>query len=84
MPGTYTQFLYHIVFSTKGRAPWIAPDVAGKLYPFIGGIVRDERGVLLDSNGVEDHVHLYVRYRADGSVSDLMRNVKARSSAWIH
>jgi REP element-mobilizing transposase RayT len=50
----------------------------------MGGIVRDERGVLLDSNGVEDHAHLYVRWRTDGSISDLMRNVKSRSSAWIH
>ena len=31
MPGTYTQLLYHIVFSTKGRQPWIAPDIADRL-----------------------------------------------------
>ena len=48
MPGTYTQFLFHIVFSTRERRPWITPDVAKSLYPFMGGIVRDERGVLLD------------------------------------
>jgi hypothetical protein len=46
MAGTYSQLLFHIVFSTKGRTPWIAPDVAERLYPFIGGIVRAEKGVL--------------------------------------
>ena len=84
MPGTYSQLLLHVVYSTKGRAPWITPDVAERLYAYIGGIVRAERGVLCDIGGVEDHVHLYVRWRPDGSISDLMRTVKARSSRWVH
>ena len=84
MPGTYSQILLHIVFSTKHREAWIAPDVAERLYPYMGGIVRAEKGVLYDIGGVEDHVHLYLRWRPDGSVSDLMRTVKARSSKWVH
>lgn len=84
MPGTYSQLLLHVVFSTKGRKPWITGDVAERLYPYIGGIVRAEKGVLYDIGGVEDHLHMYLRWRPDGSVSDLMRTVKARSSKWIH
>jgi putative transposase len=84
MAGTYSQLLLHIVFSTKGRTPWIAPDVAERLYPFMGGIVRAEKGVLYAIGGVEDHVHMYVRWRPDGAVSDLMRTVKSRSSKWAH
>jgi putative transposase len=84
MPGTYSQLLLHIVFSTKHRQRWITPDVAERLYPYIGGIVRAEKGVLYDIGGVEDHVHLYLCWRPDGSVSDLMRTVKARSSKCVH
>ena len=84
MPGTYSQLLLHVVFSTKGRTPWIGADVAARLHPYIGGIVRAERGVLHAIGGVEDHVHLYLRWRPDGSVSDLMRTVKSRSSKWLH
>lgn len=84
MPGTYSQILLHVVFSTKSRAPWISAEVADRLYPYIGGIVRAEKGVLYDIGGVEDHVHMYLRWRPDESVSDLMRTVKARSSKWIH
>ena len=84
MPGTYSQLLLHIVFSTKGREPWITDEVAADLYPHMGGIVREEQGILLDSGGVEDHVHLYVRWRTDASISDLMRTVKSRSSKWVH
>ena len=84
MPGTYSQLLLHIVFSTKGREHWITPDVAERLYPYMGGIIRAEKGVLYDINGIEDHVHLYVRWRTDVPISDLMRTVKARSSKWVH
>jgi REP element-mobilizing transposase RayT len=84
MPGTYSQLLLHIVFSTKHRQPWISPDVANRLYPYIGGIIRAEKGVLHDIGGIEDHLHLYLRWRPDESISNLMRTVKARSSRWVH
>lgn len=84
MPGTYTQILLHIVFSTKRRTPWIDASVAQRLYPYIGGIIRGERGALYDIGGIEDHLHLYLRWRADYSLSDLMRTVKGQSSKWMH
>jgi putative transposase len=84
MPGTYTLLLFHIVFSTKHREPWIDAAIADDLYGFMGGIIRSERGVLLAAGGIEDHVHLFVRWRADGALSDLMRATKAQSSKWIH
>jgi len=84
MPGTYSQILLHIVFSTKHRQPLIAPNIAERLYPYIGGIIRAEKGMLYAIGGVEDHVHMYLRWRTDESVSNLMRSVKARSSLWIH
>ena len=84
MPGTYSQLLLHVVFSTKSRTPWIATEVAERLYPYIGGIIRAEKGMLYDIGGVEDHIHMYLRWRPDGSVSDLLRTVKARSSKWVH
>jgi len=84
MPGTYSQILLHIVFSTKQREPWITSEVAERLYSYMGGIVRAEKGVLYDIGGIEDHVHMYLRWRTDESVSNLMRTVKARSSKWVH
>lgn len=83
MAGTYSQILFHIVFSTKGRRPSITEDVRERLYAYIGGIVRAERGALYAIGGVEDHVHLLVRWRPDASVSDLMRAVKSRSTKWV-
>lgn len=42
------------------------------------------KGVLYDIGGIEDHMHMYLRWRPDATVSDLMRTVKARSSLWAH
>ncbi len=84
MPGTYSQLLLHVVFSTKQRQPWITPDVADRLYPYIAGIVRAEGGLLHAIGGVEDHLHLYLRWRLDDPVSALLRTVKSRSSRWVH
>ena len=84
MPGTYSQILLHIVYSTKHRTPWITPEIAERLYPYIGGIIRAEKGTLFDIGGIEDHVHLYLRTKPDTKISDLMRTVKARSSKWVH
>ena len=62
MPGTYSQLLLHIVTATKGRTPWISTGIAERLYPYVGGIVRAERGMLHAIGGVEDHAHMYLRW----------------------
>lgn len=84
MAGTYSQILLHTVFSTKHRQPWITPETAERLYPYMGGIVRAEKGALYDIGGVADHAHMYLRWRPDEPIADLIRTVKSRSSAWVH
>lgn len=84
MPSTWPQVLLHILCSTKSRTPSIETDVADDLYGFIGGIVRDEGGMLLAIGGMPDHVHMLVRWGTDKAISELMRHVKTRSSRWMH
>ncbi len=84
MPNTYTNLLYHIVFSTKDRAPLIAENLKEELYKYVGGIIRDEGGVKLESGGVENHIHLLAKFKASVSVSDMLRLIKANSSKWAN
>ena len=84
MPSAFTQNFYHTVFSTKHRENLIKPELEARLYPFIGGITRDLRCTLLAINGMPDHVHLLVRYRADLSHSEMLQQIKGRSSKWIN
>jgi putative transposase len=84
MPSSWTQNYYHAVFGTHRREPLIDESLHERLYAFIGGIVRDLDGQLIAGNGMEDHTHLLVRYPPDLAHAVLLREVKARSSRWIH
>lgn len=84
MAGTFTNLLFHIVFSTKNRAAMIRQEIESRLHEFLGGIARDENAVALQIGGVANHVHLLVRLRADEPLAPLVRNLKSRSSAWVH
>ena len=81
MPGTYSRLLYHIVFSTKRRENLIADSLKPRLYEYLGGIIRGERGVTHEIGGVADHVHLLLQWRTDEALSTLLRKLKANSSS---
>jgi REP element-mobilizing transposase RayT len=84
MPNSYTNLLFHIVCSTKNRRPLISDEWRGEFDKYIGGLVREKGGELLEIGGMPDHVHLLIRARPDISMSDLMCFIKANSSGWIH
>lgn len=83
MAQTYTRLLYHIVFSTKDRRPFIAPKLKTDLHPYLGGIVKRLKGVPMSIGGVEDHVHLLTSIPPNITVSDFLRDLKAGSSRWV-
>lgn len=84
MATTFTNLLYHIIFSTKERVPMIREDIRERLYEYMGGIIRGEGGVLLEIGGVPDHVHLLAKLKADKAVSDMLRLIKSNSSKWVN
>lgn len=84
MSSTLSNLTYHIVFSTKYREPLITPELRDKIYPYIGGVVRNKGGTLIRIGGVANHVHLVARLRPDIALSDMMRLVKANSSKWVN
>ena len=84
MPTTYSNILLHCVFSTKYRERTIAPEIEERLYEYVGGIIRQKNGVLYDIGGTDDHVHLFVRWNTSECIGDLLRDVKAESSKWVH
>jgi putative transposase len=84
MAHTFTHLLTHIIFSTKDRRPWLDADLKARLFPYLGGIIRAHDGKALAINGPADHVHILASLPAKHSLSDLMRELKADSSGWIH
>ena len=84
MPSTHLSLDYHLVFSTKDRAPLIVPAWRERLHTFLGGIVKQLDGTPETIGGVADHVHLLIGLRATHCLADVMREIKCVSSRWVH
>jgi REP element-mobilizing transposase RayT len=81
---TYTNLLYHLIFSTKERRPYISPAFNERLHEYIGGTIRGLGGILLEINSVPDHIHILARLKPYPALSDILRDIKANSSKWLN
>lgn len=80
---TYTQILYHIVFSTKNRAPVLAVENRKELYRYIWGILSQKKCHLYRIGGVEDHLHIIMHLHPEIALSQLIKDIKIASSKHI-
>jgi putative transposase len=55
-----TSILNHCVWSTKKRQPFLSSDVRNRLWPYLGGIARENKMEALAMGGVADHVHMLI------------------------
>jgi REP element-mobilizing transposase RayT len=79
---SYSNFLFHIVFATKGRLPMIDDSIRSRFHQYLGGTVRGLGGILLEVNSMYDHIHLLVKLKPTILFSDFMRDLKSNSSGW--
>lgn len=83
MANTFTQILYHIVFSTKDRVPAIRRERREELYKYIWGIHKNLNCPLHRIGGVEDHVHLLITLHPQIALAEYVREIKTASTLWI-
>jgi REP element-mobilizing transposase RayT len=81
---SYVSAYFHFVFSTKERRPFITPELRERLWPFLGGIARQNKMKAVEIGGVEDHIHILLSMPATIAVSKAMQLIKGGSSKWIH
>jgi putative transposase len=81
---SFTSCLMHCVFATKERRPLIKPDLQRRLWPYLGGIARENKMKALVVGGVEDHVHVLLSIPSTLSVAKAIQLLKGNSSKWIH
>jgi putative transposase len=58
MPHSFAYLLVYVIFSAKNRTSELSPELTTRLFPYMGGIVRECKGTALIVNGPADHVHL--------------------------
>jgi putative transposase len=81
---SFTSCHLHVVFSTKERRRLITPDLQQRLWPYLGGIARENKMKALCVGGVEDHVHILLSLPSTLAISKAVQLLKGNSSKWIH
>jgi putative transposase len=80
---SYRQVYYHIVFGTKFREPAITPDHELDLFKYIWGVVKKNKCVLHQLNGMPDHIHILSDLHPSVSLSNYIKDIKVSSSIWL-
>lgn len=81
---SYISSYFHCVFSTKERSRLITPSLEERLWPFLGGIARQNGMTTVIVGGVEDHVHILLSLPPTMAIAKAMQLIKGGSSKWIH
>ena len=81
---SYVSSSHHCVFSTKDRRPMITPALRDRLWPFMGGIARQNNMTAVEIGGVQDHVHLLLALPATIPIAKALQLIKGGSSKWVH
>ena len=84
MANTFTQIYIQFVFAVQNRISLIQPEWKDELYKYITGIVQNNGHKLIAINGIANHVHIFIGYKPNQLIPNLMQDVKGSSSKWIN
>ena len=81
---SYVCSYHHCVFSTKERHHLLTPALRQRLWPFLGGIARQNGMKAIEIGGVPDHVHILLSLPSTISIAKALQLIKGGSSKWVH
>jgi len=84
MANTYSQIYVQCIFAVKYRNGLIKKEWKSTLLGVIGNLINETGCKTIIVNGAEDHVHCFLGLKPVLSVSELMKEVKAKSSKYIN
>ena len=84
MTQSFACIYVHLIFSTKDRTDWIREDWENELHRYFAGTLRNQGNKLIEAGGTPNHVHLLFSIAKQSSMSNIVRDLKANSSSWVH
>ena len=81
MRAPFTQLYLHCVWATWDRLPLITPQIETQLYSAINAKCKELKREPLAIGGIEDHLHLLVRFPTTLAAASLVKEVKGASSS---
>lgn len=84
MPQSHCELWVHLIWATKGRERWLKEEKRFSLIEHIRsiGIQKDYHVDIV--NGIEDHLHALVAFKASHRISRIVNDIKGESSHWIN
>src|ERR1051326_6973411 len=79
----WTELFIHLVWATWDRLPLIRPEFKQGVYACITEDCQKLNCEMVAIGGMEDHIHVLVRFHPAISVSDLVKQLKGNSSHLI-
>lgn len=84
MPQSLVQVYLHLVFSTKDRAPFLRDkSLRERMHGYLAGACTQLDSPAIIVGGVEDHVHILIRFSKVLEIANLIRDIKRESSKWV-
>ena len=83
MASTLVKINVHLVFHVKSTGIKMREEDLGRVFSYIGGIIRNIGGAPIQIGGMADHVHILSSLPKTLSLADFVRTIKADSSKWI-
>jgi putative transposase len=68
----------------EGPAPDLDPELSARLFPYVGGVIKELKGAPIIINRLADHVYALLSISPATSVADLLWVLKTNSSRWVH
>lgn len=81
---TFSQIYIQVVFAVKGRNSLISQSWEEELYKYITGIITNKGQKLIAVNGMPDHIHILIGMKPSCCLSDLVREIKKASNAFVN
>jgi putative transposase len=84
MPHSKISLWVHLIWTTKYRAPLISKDIQRPLFNHIKQQFIAQGCLVSIINGKSDHIHCLVALNAEKSISEIVKNIKGRSSYYVN
>jgi len=80
----FSRLFVHLVWATWNRLPLITADAQPRIYRCIQSEADRLGAQVIAIGGVEDHVHVLVKYPTSLAISELVKQMKGVSSRLVH
>jgi len=83
MGAIYAKLRIHLVWSTRGRRPWLDREWHGRLFARTDALAAALGARLVSAGAGRDHLHLYVELPAALALAPLVESLKRGTTHWI-